>query len=66
MLASWEGGALQEAELEVQFGGSCRIRTKETLLSVESQGKQVPFERVMDGVIRFDTVAGQTYKLRSV
>jgi alpha-L-fucosidase 2 len=63
---SWEGGALQEAELEVQFGGSCRIRTKEAVLSVESEGKQVSFERVIDGVIRFDAEAGRAYTLRCV
>ncbi|MBP1963771.1 glycoside hydrolase family 95 protein [Paenibacillus aceris] len=63
---SWEGGVLQEAEITAQFGGSCRIRTKGDLLSIESEGKRVPFEHMMDGVIRFDTEAGKTYTLRSI
>ncbi|GGI45602.1 alpha/beta hydrolase [Paenibacillus marchantiophytorum] len=63
---SWAGGALQEAEIEAQFGGSCRIRTKGISLSVESEGTNVPYEVVMEGIIRFDTEAGKLYTLRSV
>lgn len=61
---SWAGGALQEAEIEVQIGGSCRVRTKGNVHSVESDGNSLSFERVADNVIRFDTVAGQTYKIK--
>lgn len=62
---TWASGALQEAEIESPFGGSCRVRTKGQLITVESEGSSIHFERVKDGVVCFDTQAGKTYTLRS-
>lgn len=63
---TWHGGALQKAEIESQFGGSCRVRTKGQSIIVESEGSSIPLESVEDGVICFDTQAGKTYLLCSV
>ncbi|MDR6878283.1 glycoside hydrolase family 95 protein [Bacillus sp. 3255] len=60
----WAEGAMQEAEIEAGFGGSCRVRTQGKVQAVESDGKSIPFERVADDVIRFDAEAGQVYRLK--
>ncbi|MFC5451624.1 glycoside hydrolase family 95 protein [Paenibacillus aestuarii] len=61
---TWEHQRVQAAEVDSRAGGSCRVRAAETLLSIESEGRSVPFESAEDGEVTFETKAGQTYQLR--
>ncbi|RKP57329.1 glycoside hydrolase family 95 protein [Cohnella endophytica] len=60
----WEHGKVKEAEVEASSGGLCQVLA-DSPLEVEIEGRLVQTHTDSSGIIRFDTVRGGIYKLRS-
>ncbi len=59
----WENGMLKIAEITSDFGGECRLRANR-VVSISCDGETVG-SQIDNGVIIFDTVAGNTYTVKA-
>ena len=59
----WRDGKLEEAEIISLLGEECALASADSL-SVSQDGSEIMGELSVDGVLRFATKAGQTYKIR--
>ena len=60
---SWENGALREATLKPGVTGQVRLRVAGAIQGITTEGGEVPFKTVENGVIEFETEAGKTYRV---
>jgi alpha-L-fucosidase 2 len=59
---SWENGKLKESVIIAKFSDKCRIRAKQPV-KILSGGQLINPTFVRDGVVEFETVAGQQYRV---
>jgi alpha-L-fucosidase 2 len=59
---TWEDGALQQATIRSERGGTCRVRTTAPVI-ITAKGASIAVARPEPGMVTFECTAGERYEL---